>query len=131
MTNRRCPISDVPPTAAVSLDLYSLNQVTLIESKRERFPPTMMGVKLKREAFWTVREVRQNRKRWNRHTEAHKEESTGFSCDCLECQAEGEDADFIPFDRLGIHKMLQALSDGNLPPPAIKWHAKIRASGSE
>ena len=76
-------------------------------------------MKLKREAFWTVWEVRQNRKRWNRHTEAHKEESTGFSCDCKECQAEGEDPDFIPFDRLGIHKMLEALSEGNLPRPAV------------
>ena len=54
--------------------------------------------------------------------QAHRgpqEESTGFSCDCKECQAEGEDPDFIPFDRLGIHKMLEALSEGNLPRPAV------------
>lgn len=44
--------------------------------------------------------------KWRKHFHANRQEATRFGCECMECQADGEDDDFIPLDRTGVFETL-------------------------
>lgn len=75
---------------------HNLSQVKYVDQCRELFPPTLKGIGMKREAFWSRREVQDNQAKWEGHLETYELGKNGCSatCDCLGCAMDGEDTNF-------------------------------------
>lgn len=60
------------------------------------YPPTLEGMEIKREAFWSKRETRDNQAKWEGHLESHElgRDGNASACKCHGCAVDGEETSF-------------------------------------
>lgn len=53
---------------------------------------------MKREAFWSKREIKDNQAKWDGHLETYELGRNGCAtiCKCLGCVLDGEETNFLP-----------------------------------
>lgn len=72
------------------------SQIKYVDTCRVLYPPTLKGAEMKRDAFWSKREVKDNQAKWEGHMESYELERSRYDtpCMCHGCLMDGEETNF-------------------------------------
>eukprot|EP00903_Cladosiphon_okamuranus_P008995 g8605.t1 len=71
-------------------------QIKYVDKCRVLYPPTPEGMQMKRNAFWSRDEVKNNQAKWDGHLESYELDRSGYGtpCKCHGCLMDGEETNF-------------------------------------